>query len=122
MRRLAQVVGLLLGASALAEPTFELRGEAARGKGPYKKLCASCHGEKGLGNGPAAVALNPKPSSFGEPATAARLTPEWVYFIVRDGGLAKGKSKLMVSMSGVLNDQELRDVSAYVLALVPSGK
>jgi mono/diheme cytochrome c family protein len=95
----------------------ELRGEPANGKALYKKLCASCHGDKGLGNGPAAVALNPKPSSFVEPTTAARLSPEWVYGIVKDGGLAKGKSKLMVAMAGVLTEQQLRDVSAYVLAL-----
>ena len=31
-------------------------------KAVYKTTCAPCHGEKGRGDGPAAVALNPKPA------------------------------------------------------------
>lgn len=30
----------------------------------YAANCASCHGDKGMGDGPAAVALNPKPRNF----------------------------------------------------------
>lgn len=30
----------------------------------YKKMCWSCHGDEGKGNGPAATSLTPKPADF----------------------------------------------------------
>lgn len=36
----------------------------SRGETLYKTNCVSCHGEKGDGKGPAAVALTPKPRNF----------------------------------------------------------
>ena len=109
----------LVAAAVLSFPafagTFELKGDATKGEAHFKAMCVSCHGEKGNGNGAAAAALNPKPSNFTDPANAERLTEEWVYKMVKDGGAANGKSAMMVSWSGALNDQQIRDVSAYVL-------
>lgn len=36
----------------------------ALGKKVYKKMCWSCHGDDGKGNGPASTSLNPKPADF----------------------------------------------------------
>ncbi|HZE19940.1 MAG TPA: cytochrome c, partial [Candidatus Angelobacter sp.] len=49
--------------AALLKPTPEL---IAKGKTLFDVNCASCHGSKGLGDGPAAAALNPKPRNFHE--------------------------------------------------------
>lgn len=49
--------------SSLLKPTPEL---LARGKTVYQINCASCHGNTGHGDGPAAAALNPKPRNFTE--------------------------------------------------------
>jgi mono/diheme cytochrome c family protein len=38
----------------------------AKGKSLYAVNCASCHGPQGFGDGPAAVALNPKPRNYHE--------------------------------------------------------
>ena len=35
-----------------------------KGKTLYETACKSCHGEKGLGDGPAGMMLNPKPRNF----------------------------------------------------------
>ena len=48
---------------ALLKPTPEL---VAKGKELFAVNCATCHGPDGLGNGPAAAALNPKPRNFHE--------------------------------------------------------
>ena len=113
MKKLVLVAGLV-AFPAFAGP-FELKGDATKGQTSFTTLCVSCHGEKGDGNGPAGAALTPKPTNFGDPANAARLTEEWVYKMVKDGGAANGKSPMMVAWSGALNDQQIRDVSAYVL-------
>lgn len=100
---------------------FELKGDASKGETHYKAMCVACHGEKGDGNGPAGATLNPKPGSFTDPANAERLTPEWIYKMVKNGGQANGKSPLMVAWAGALNDQQLRDVSAFVLKFKPAA-
>jgi len=49
--------------SSLVKPTPEL---LAKGKTVFQINCASCHGSTGHGDGPASVALNPKPRNFTE--------------------------------------------------------
>ncbi len=115
---------LVIAAALLSAPAFagdfELKGDAAKGAAHYKTFCVSCHGEKGDGNGPAGAALTPKPGNFTDPVNADHLTPEWVYKMVKNGGAANGKSAMMVPWSGALNEQGLRDVSAYVLSFKPA--
>lgn len=119
MKKLMLVAGLT-ALPAFAAP-FELKGDATKGETHYKTMCVSCHGEKGDGNGPAGAALNPKPTNFTDPANAARLTDEWVYKMVKEGGAANGKSPLMVAWAAVLQEQGVRDVSAYVLKTFKKG-
>ena len=40
----------------------------ARGREVYRANCVSCHGEGGQGDGPAGMALNPKPRNFHDPS------------------------------------------------------
>src|SRR5690349_20504383 len=39
--------------------------DLAAGRALYERSCASCHGARGLGDGPSAAALNPKPPAVG---------------------------------------------------------
>lgn len=121
MKRLMTTMVVLVSGAALAGG-FELKGDAAKGEAQYKTLCVSCHGEKGDGNGPAGAALTPKPTNFTDAANAARLTDEYTYKIIKDGGAANGRSPLMVSWSAALKDDELRNVAAYVLKFKPAAK
>ncbi len=118
MKKTLVVAGLLALPAFAAD--FELKGDAAKGAASYKAMCISCHGEKGDGTGAAAAALTPHPSNFTDPANAARLTPEWVYKMVKNGGAANGKSPMMVAWNGALKEQQIRDVSAYVLTFKPA--
>ena len=115
---------VLASSTALAADKFELNGDAAKGAATYKTFCESCHGPNGDGKGPAGVVLKPPPTSFGDPANAQRLTPEWVYRIIVDGGAAHGKSPLMVSWKAAIKDPDIRNVAAYVLKFkhVPPAK
>jgi len=55
--------GATVDVASLLKPTPEL---IAKGKSLFAVNCASCHGANGFGDGPAAVALNPKPRNFHE--------------------------------------------------------
>ncbi len=120
MKRLMTTMVVLISGAALAGG-FELKGDAAKGEAQYKTFCVSCHGEKGDGNGPAGAALTPKPTNFTDAANAARLTDEYAYKIIKDGGAAIGRSPLMVSWSAAMKDDELRNVAAYVLKFKPAA-
>lgn len=111
---------LLFSSLAMAAdaPAFVLGGDVAKGKEKYATVCASCHGPEGKGDGAAAKALNPQPANFTDPANAARLTDEWVYKMIRDGGAANGKSPLMVAWKNSFKDDEIRNMAAYVRSLV----
>ena len=96
---------------------FAITGDAAKGQVKFKELCASCHGETGKGDGAAAAALTPKPANFADAAAAAKVTDEYIYNMIKEGGAANGKSPLMVAWKGALNEGQLMDVAAYVRSL-----
>lgn len=61
MPRILTLFALLLSGSALA-------ADGERGKQVYTANCMACHGAEGNGQGPAAMALTPKPTDFTKPA------------------------------------------------------
>ncbi len=57
----------------------------ARGHDLYKAQCASCHGERGHGDGALAPGLVPAPASFHDPELMAALTPARAFSALTDG-------------------------------------
>jgi high-affinity iron transporter len=55
---------LLAAVARAAEPPKRTPELVAKGQAQFAKYCASCHGPKGEGDGPAAKALKPKPRNF----------------------------------------------------------
>src|SRR4051794_36193111 len=51
----------------------------ADGEHVYKTSCASCHGVSGLGDGPAAASLNPKPPAIGDAGFVHDVTPAMMF-------------------------------------------
>ncbi len=87
----------------------------AKGKQVYATSCASCHGEKGDGNGPTGQFLNPKPRNFAtEPLKQGGKVEE--LFKTTTGGVP---GTLMVAF-GQLPEEDRWAVSYYVLAFLPS--
>ena len=52
---------------------------AARGAEIYKSTCASCHGDRGAGDGPAAPGLDPPPANLSDHAALADASPQDFY-------------------------------------------
>ncbi|MCI0690742.1 cytochrome c [candidate division KSB1 bacterium] len=55
------------------------------GKILFEENCASCHGLRGAGNGPAADTLNPRPRDFTDPERMNVLTPWQFYHAITFG-------------------------------------
>jgi len=94
----------------VAEPAPELPAHAAQTL--FGERCAVCHGTVGLGDGPAAVALTPKPRAFADSAWQSSTTDDLIFKTIIGGGPAMGKS------AGMPPNPDLADKPNLVNALV----
>jgi mono/diheme cytochrome c family protein len=84
----------------------------AAGKKIYLANCMACHGTAGKGDGPAAVACNPKPKDLSDPKISAQSDGELFY------KLTKGKPP-MPSFEKTLSDIDRWNAINYVRVLAP---
>jgi mono/diheme cytochrome c family protein len=82
---LASLGILTLSATAWAAPPKKTPELLKKGQEVFKLNCVACHGEKGLGDGPAAVALDPKPRSFAKDKFKNGEKPEQVFKTISEG-------------------------------------
>lgn len=82
----------------------------------YTQFCATCHGATGHGDGPAGMALNPKPRNFTDSAWRASVDDARITKVIKEGGTSVGLSALMAPWGGVLNDDQIKQMVAYILA------
>ena len=106
------IVVLAIGGSLLADAAG--KGDPAKGKEKYNQICASCHGPSGKGDGPAAAALDPKPRDLSDAKYVSTISDEQIFKTVKEGGAAVGKSPLMPAWGGVLSDNDIWNVIAYL--------
>ena len=104
------VIILVLGMTAIS--LAEIKGDAAAGKMLFEKTCVLCHGKEGKGDGPASMALNPRPKSFADKAVVAKSDKELFDTIT------KGRPGTpMASFEKTLTEQQRWDILAYVRSL-----
>lgn len=82
------------------------------GENVFQDNCASCHGEKGNGEGIAGRLLNPKPANFLNDTLMKNLSPFQIYNTIRLGISGTG----MVPLNQ-LSDKEVWDAAFYVSSL-----
>jgi mono/diheme cytochrome c family protein len=104
-------------AGGLPAPSGSLRGNAAAGKALYAQYCATCHGPTGHGDGPVAATLNPRPANHSDHVFMGGLTDEHLYQVISKGGASVGKSPMMAPWGGVINDQGIKDLIAFLREL-----
>jgi high-affinity iron transporter len=107
----ARFTAALGSEGALDLPSGEL--SVAAGRETYQRSCASCHGETGLGDGPAAKGMDPAPPAIGDAATMADATPALLYRVISVG--VPGTQ--MVAWGSTLSAQQRWEIVAYLQTL-----
>lgn len=110
----AETAGAGRPAPATAPPTRTATTAASptsQARELYRARCVACHGRDGLGDGPAAGVLNPKPRSFADGTWQSSVTDEAIEAIILQGGQAVGKSPVMPA------NLDLADKKDVVIAL-----
>ena len=104
--------GAALGSeAALALPTKPLN--LAEGARLYATSCASCHGARGMGDGPAGLALLPRPPAIGSPATMGAVAPSMMFRKISVGVTGTA----MTAFAPALSDEQRWNIVAYLGSL-----
>lgn len=111
------VFTVILAVALLSTPIAVQAGEVDQGKKLYGQFCASCHGQSGKGDGPAAAALNPKPRDHTSKEYMSKMSDEDIFKVIKNGGASIGKSPLMPPWGASLKDDQINDVIAYIRTL-----
>ncbi len=101
--------------AAVAGPATPAAGDApamVEAKQLFGTVCAACHGTNGMGDGPAAASLTPKPRAYSDLEWQKAATDEGIANIILLGGAAAGKSPMMPAQA------QLKDKPEVVAALV----
>jgi mono/diheme cytochrome c family protein len=86
-----------------------------RGAEIYTAQCASCHGDGGMGDGPAAAGLDPEPAAIAH--SSQMLGDDYLYWRISEGGAMEPFNSTMIAWKGVLDEDARWDVINYVQAL-----
>lgn len=78
----------------------------------WKDKCVTCHGDRGLGDGPGAAALDPKPRTFKDPKWQMQTKDDRIAKVIVEGGAAVDLSANMAP------NPELKDKPEVVAELV----
>lgn len=84
-----------------------------RGAGLYSTYCASCHGESGLGEGPAGANLDPPASPIAH--TSRMLSDDYLFWRISEGGV--GFETSMPAWKDTLDEGQIWDLVNYTRAL-----
>jgi mono/diheme cytochrome c family protein len=107
--------------AGLRNPLPRTRATIARGAGVYARSCAACHGDTGLGDGPAGRALAHPPANL---AWLSRMPVRlWDPFMIWT--ISEGGALLHTAMPGFeasLSEDDRWAVIAYIQARLPRRK
>jgi cytochrome c oxidase cbb3-type subunit III len=106
---------LIVSGPALAEA----QGKSDRGRELYVEYCLQCHGGRGEGWG-WGNKVPPPPVPIPDLSDAKLmqgLSDQYLFDIIKGGGEAVGKTRLMPPADRVMSDEEIREVVSYVRSL-----
>lgn len=105
----AEAQGLPEEALELENPIAATEESIARGREIYQQSCASCHGDEGYGDGPAAAGLDPKPANLH--AGHVQILPDGGLFWIITYGV---EGTAMPAWENVLSEEDRWHVVNYL--------
>ncbi len=99
----------------LTNPVPSSEESLARGAEIYRANCAACHGDGGMGDGPAAASLNPAPAPVAH--TSLMLGDSYLFWRISEGGTTEPFNSTMPSWKAILGEEARWDVINYMRAL-----
>lgn len=101
--------------AGLANPVAADGASLEQGEELYSTYCASCHGDGGMGDGPAGVGLDPAPSPVAH--TSQMLGDNFLFWRISEGGAMSPFSSAMPAWKDSLDEQSRWNLVNYVRAL-----
>lgn len=101
--------------AGLTKPAPATEESLERGAELYTTHCASCHGDGGMGDGPAGAALDPAAAPIAH--TSQMLGDDYLFWRISEGGTMAPFNSSMPAWSGTLDEQARWDVINYIQAL-----
>lgn len=83
----------------------------------YALYCASCHGERGGGDGPLSAVLDPRPATLADSGLVATRSDAYLYQIIEQGGVALGRSEQMAAWGETLSPAQIANLVAFIRQL-----
>jgi mono/diheme cytochrome c family protein len=100
------------GYAGLTNPVPSDDASLSRGAELFALNCASCHGERGMGDGPAASALDPAPAPVAQ--TSQMVAGDYLFWRISEGGVPFSTS---MPAWKVFDEQARWDLVNYMRAL-----
>lgn len=85
------------------------------GEETFQVYCASCHGERGLGDGVASASLDPHPQNLAE--NQKKMSDAYLFWRIAEGGMMEPFSSAMPSWKGILGDDQIWDIVSFIRTL-----
>ncbi len=101
--------------AGLNSPVEASEESLARGGELFTTYCAACHGDGGMGDGPASANLDPAPVAIAH--TSQMLGDDYLYWRISEGGQGDPFNSAMPTWKNALSEQARWDLINYVRAL-----
>jgi mono/diheme cytochrome c family protein len=81
----------------------------------YQSNCSSCHGDKGKGDGPVAMSLDPKPANLA--ANMSSFSDAYLFWRINEGGQFEPFHSVMPAWKNVLSEEQIWQVISFLRTL-----
>jgi mono/diheme cytochrome c family protein len=83
----------------------------------FRSACATCHGETGQGDGPAAQGLDPKPASLADTERMQNLNDGYLYWRIHEGGAMTPFNSSMPAWGSVYSEEQIWQLVTFIRSL-----
>ncbi len=102
----------------LSASSFAVQAQGATAKTNYRFYCSACHGLEGRGDGPNNTKTQPvRPRNHTNAAKMSQLSDEDIIHVIKEGGAATNRSRMMPPFGNTLKDSEISALKDYLREL-----